>query len=528
MSQRSTYYEPLFQIQPTGGLNSEDNESMVADQEVTQSANFLFDRQQAATRPAATPVSLSGTTGSESIGWAARALFGGEPYGNTATIALGVGGTHLYSFLGSSRVVSAALTGPAINQGANWDPASLGWGVVNAVMLVGGINSSGASLLRWDPTTTAYTKIASVAPNYIAGLYSRAVGANDPTAATYGQLTVEWSVAGDETTWTGSTNGSGVAVLSDAADNITGTGVVNGTWVIPRSTGFHLGIVTGQAFPAFRFVNYNGSGGIGCFYPNTFCIYNNICYFVGQDNVYTFDTINPPVPIGYKIRSLLLNALLNNTFNVKYVGFVSGGNNSTGIGFTNPERLRYNLVPVTTPLANIASAGFPHFTYDILTGVWSVHFYSTSWCWALAGGFQQFNLSAITFLPAFSLAASSCSRWDETSPCEANASFTTKSFRPGQYDRDYTLQRLLMSFRNQPTNVTLTAKGRLNNTLVSHTQNYTPSVSSDMGWLRDWFDGLRDTYGQDFTLTVATLAGTAFATDYIGIEFVESGGMRGF
>jgi|HubBroStandDraft_1064217.scaffolds.fasta_scaffold00148_58 hypothetical protein len=572
MAGDSTSWQPL-QIQPIGGINSEDNEAMIGDQECQSftgfgsgTQNFLFDRQQASTRPGINSVTITGTVSGENLGWVAPVqTYTGNPANAFRTldsqlIALGAGGVNLYT--GFNGALSfAALTPPAgvsIAQviAGPYNPLTIQAGLVNGVVLVGGLNmtldgTGNYGIARWVPGASAYTQVGGVSPLFICGVLSRGFGAYD-RVATNGQITVEWSVAGDETTWTGSTNGSGLAVLSDAADGITGLGVVNGVVVIARYTGFHFGTPTGQAFPAFSFKNYDGSTDIGCSWPGTFCVYNNICYFVGRDNVYTFDTINPPVPIGYKIRSLLLSSLLRagnyNTTDIHYVGFVSNGQSAAGllgngVVYTNPARPRYHLVPIQGPI-NTPSTAYPHFSYDILTGVWSVHIYSTSWSFAFPLNVNATNYTSgvsaadntgtqtIGFLQSTYVSSPTINFWDENQPCEVQAVLKTKTFRPGTFDRDYSLRRLMLSFRNQSSalNIGVAVKGTLGANLIVASAVYNPTLpGGSLGlWIRDWIDGLNQTYGQNINVNITTTAGTALMIDCITLELVESGGLRGY
>lgn len=477
-------YTPLDYM-PIGGVNSEDSEDLLDRGEVQDARNLLFERRQARTRPAmrdqgtnVTPagalldvISMNITGTSRTTG---RAFI---LHNNPQQIMLLDTGGDL---AGAAIVFGNLGSGPNVFFGES----------VNGVALLG--NNPGG-LVRWVLGAGAYTIIATAPFRYVTGLLSRAVAAFDISGAAGGPQTIGWSVPGDETTWTGATNGSGRVILSNINDVITGIFNLHNVIVAPREFGFTLGYPTGLAFPAFRFESWSSSIP-GCVYPKTAAVHNNTLYYVGQDDIYTFDLQNI-TPIGYKVRSSLLSKLRAGNIS-SYVGFITY--NTQG-GRPRPQ---YHLFP---------SANDVHYVYDIRDGVWSLHDYAAgiaatkSPAFSFADGSGSFGVGspAVSFLSTVA-SPNHLYQWDDSQPCERDAYIKLPDIVVGADDIDYTLERLLIRCRDYGAatvaNVVITAKQ--GNAVSTLTKNNVPigSALADGSWLRSWVDG--QLVGNDFTIKI--------------------------
>lgn len=471
---------------PIGGINQEDPEIALREEEVRDARNFLFERGIALTRPGLT----SYTTASAGV-----KLVRSFNFNTVKTIA--VIGNQIFSLDPVTLAATQITNGLQQLSFGNAEHVSVD--VVNGVVLIGGQTGG---IVRWDPAGTTFSVVNTVGYRYVTGQISRAVAAYDVGgSALLGPRTVGWSRAGDETNWTG-TFQAGTVTLADANDDITGIGNLRGTIVVARTGGFHLGHATGNSNPAFSW-ELHSKFAIGCKYPSTWTVYGTQAFFVGEEDVHTFNLVAVE-DIGRPIRRELLGYL---RLGILYRGFVS-----QGIGLN--ARDHYHLCPMT------ATEGLPHFLYDLEERKWSKHVYDgylpvTGWYQKLAG-----NASA----PALMDASGAIRVWDEAVACEAESKLYSKKFIIGRPEQDFQSQRGLMVYR---------APADIENLEVVVTANVDTSVKSgvmgvalkgDNFWRRAFMN--HRIPGNLFTYDLTVPAGNALEINYLGFNMGKSGEMK--
>lgn len=500
---------------PIGGLNTEDSARKLSLNEAAQSNNFLFQQKKIRTRPGITSGGASVAIGNAVPNFA-RGFTNAGVFTN-----LVISSNLLYQLPSvANGAGAAALTGPAPVFGAGlFHNAEL----VNGVILIA--NNTTGGMLRWDPTGGVYTALAGVPYRYVTGLLSRAVAAYDPTtSAALGSRTVAWSVAGDETTWTGSTNGSGLAVLSDIPDYITGLTTINNVLVICRAFGFHLGFETGIAFPAFRFQKFSNRGP-GVFIPRTLVsdqkvgsYSNNIIYFCGNDDVYSFDLVSVK-SIGGKMRGAIIAAV--NSGNYIFRGVL------TRTIRNGTPRTLYHLWGHPA----VGGVAVVHFVYDTVDDVWSQHSYpslSANSQGAPWNGFDQTSSSAFG-LSFFSTPAGGNAQpyfWDDSVAIQDAASITSGTLQVGELTADYTLERLLISALEGTggNTVSLIASCDLAGTVNSVNANVV--LPSSTLWQRQFVD-IGRLVGNGFQIQVSAGNGKSLTFDSILAILAREAQFRG-
>lgn len=497
---------------PTGGVNYSAVEDMLEDGEVFDARNFLFESGMALTRPAAVNrFTLTGQTAA-------------SVYQKTFLFAPG---SWVYIGLTSDNKVwnlGTQITGAALTLG---NPVSHNSALINGVIMLG--NNTGGLINTTVPGGTTYTIIATAPFAYVRAHLARAVAAYQlagGTAAT-NPFVFAWSVPGDQTTWTGSTNGSGAIIIADADSAITGLEVIHNVAVIPRATGFHLAYPTGVAIPnAFRMETWTKDR-IGAPWSSTIATSNNMMFFVGEDDVYTFDLINFK-SIGKKIRNVLIPQIsgLNNTTQF-FKGFVTTrqGNGLTSRYQAQP-RLRYHLLQVGANPTN-------HYIYNVDEGNWSVHQYSFQ-ATAPFDDLIGFGGGPVVFSgPAFvdNSNPGNFISWSNASPCEQASFLTGPVHQVQQREIDVTLQRILVSARDLgATNITVSFVNKLASATGTGSVQKSFGINNDSRLIREWFDFFSKSSqptGQSFQVTISVPANNAFATNYYNLRFTLGGDFRG-
>jgi len=504
-------YQYLTQLF-TGGLNKDMDPAALdlagQNNVITQVAdcrNILFERGLALIRPGLIPLSLPNPPAAipsnmnvraiRSLPFAARSLQ--SPYYDRAAFAVTDYPT-LYALEANARVANVLTPTPIIGSGFTQQPNySCSNAIVNGVVMIGG-NSTG--LIRWDPSTTAYTIVANSPYQYVTGHTSRAVAAYRLGSSSVGYAkTVAWSVQGDETTWTGSTNGSGSAILADVTDSITGLKTVKGVVVIARAYGFHMGVPTGQFPVAYNWIKLSDES-IGCMWPDSLVAYKDLLFFVSESGIHTFDLVDVE-DIGEGVYQEINNlARIYNCCSIR--GFMS-----YGLQDFQPS---YNLVldSVVAQAGNIESA-LPHYMYNLREKKWSRHFYTLSGdngCLSpLVASIPYLfynGTSAATLDPPSTqlmlvynrLPGSNTSPriWAYGAPLDdaAGALLTTGQLTLDEPMMDIQLERVLLTYYAPPSIsgvlVQLTAQCILNGSLVSVSASFTTYPAG--GWDRRWFN----------------------------------------
>jgi hypothetical protein len=472
---------------PLGGINSTDNEAALDVSQCADARNFLFEANAVVNRPGAFNIGATGIP----------PVTGGPTYASSIEVA----GT-FYNVILISNAVYTAQSSAFARLGSlahNFDsPAYQSITTVNGTLMIPSL--SGA--LHWVPGDADFTTIATAPYRYIVPFASRACGAYNPTTAPYiGQRTVAWSVAGDETTWTGSTNGSGSTVLADIPDDITGSSVLYNLWIIYRRFGIHIATLTGQAFPPFSFSSWNQNG-VGCYYPSSLATADNMSFFIGVDDVYMFDT-QQLTPIGYNIRNDLFNMIGNQSFIPR--GFMT--RLTSGLA----PRLRYNLAPMSgdgTPNAI-------YFTYDVRDRTWAKH----HWSYVLspAAAFNYVSNQAI--MGACLVDSGGVLRlWGGA--CDETSTLTTKTFTLGQPERDYKVHRVLLVYRDKfstPVSVSVQLSSTLGGVTQVAASTKNLGGTNDWEWKRQWYDITLG--GNFFTIIMTVPNNVQFQMLYLSLKY---------
>lgn len=475
----------FLDYRPIGGINQEDPEFAIGETEVRGADNFLFERYSTLTRPG---------VASYATAILSPKMVRSFDFGSSIKTVASAGNKIYY--LNPTTLAETEITGAGLTL-ANGENLSMD--VVNGVVLVGG-NSAG--LARWDPAGGTYTVVASSNYRYVAGQISRAIAAYKiGVDALLDPRTVAWSKAGDETNWTAF--GSGSTVLADATDEITGIGNIRGTVVVARTGGFHLGHATGNSSPAFTW-ELHSKAATGCKYPSTWFVYGTQAFFVGEEDVHTFNLVNVE-DIGRPIRRELLSYL---RLGYLYRGFVS---QSIGLN----ARDHYHMVPMSGP------AGLPHFSFDIEERKWARHLYGdylpvTGWYQRFAG-----NASA----PAFMDASGAIRVWDESLPCEVEAQLRSRKFLVGKPSTDYQSQRGMMIYKAIEDVESVTLNTRVNVGVEEKEYSSDHALLGGNYWRRKWLNHRLS--GNFFTYDLTVPAGSSLAINYLGLEYGEQGQVQG-
>lgn len=499
---------------PVSGVNSTDSLHIIDDTKCgSGTLNFLFEGGEALTRPGEQVAAMA--TNAAPTWWAQGIDVGGLDF---VLMAVGTGPSRVWYL---STGGNTEITGPGTN--FNSSPVSdFNAASVNGVTLIGG-SSSGA--LRWDPVGNVYTVLATAPWKYLVSHLSRAFGAYDLSSGTPGARTVGWSVAGDETTWTGATNGSGRSVIADVPDSITGLGVMRDVVIIFRHHGIHLAYPTGLAFPAYRITTWNRAAK-GCAFPTTLACNDNVSYFVSYDDVMRFDLVSMK-PIGYEIRKQLFNAMGSNT-GVLYRGLLVYTQAQTAT-ITVPREW-YVLVPVWgSPTGTGAANVAPIFVYDTKEDSWSVHDFAEA-VNAAAYDNRTFTGQSEQGFVLFDTASPTNYRgWRRGTACERPASLLTKvKVAADDPMSDFLIERALLSYRSQGIfNVTVKVTCEKRGTLFTF-QDTEATGGVTAYWSRLWFNLRQNAEaGQNFQVEIDVPAGNNFTMDYVGLQSVRAGDYRG-
>jgi len=364
---------------PANGLNVEDPAILVRPDQCVEARNMLFERGVARTRPHAVRDTYGFWPDPSAAKFRfARGMLVGADSPNSVVIL-------------SDGTLAKGPQAQALSQSgggtlALGDSEFDNINVVNGVFVIGNNGSVGTNgMVRHDPATSDFTIVAGAQFRYYASLYSRALGAYKGTGSLETAHTVGWSIAGDETDWSGS--GSGETVLAETPDEITGVRTVQNVVAVARSMGWTLGFATGDGLQPIRWETLVRHGRQGCPYPSTIADDGNELLWCGHDNVYHMDMNWSPRAIGGPIRRELLFWLARGVLFRGYTARMDFGPAGTVGGaqeLSSPApRLRYHLVP-------ISRAGVPHYSFDVDARTWSRHFYS----YPLLGGCEAFNLTS--------------------------------------------------------------------------------------------------------------------------------------
>lgn len=484
---------------PINGINLEDNDSALEQGLAVDSSNILYYGKQFYNRPGLTQ--LTTTMGQAAqFGWGL--YLGDVPPATSSTpiiVLIGASDGKIYKI--ASNGTATEITGA----GTTFGPKTYhNLAVVNGAILFG--NNTGG-LLRWDPAGTAYTILSAAKMRYVTGHFSRAVAAFDLNGnALTGPRTIKWSKPGDEAVWdtSPSTDGSGKTILSDAPDDITGISNLHNVVAVCRRTGFHLGYPTGNSSSAFRWESWSYKS-VGVHWPGLSTTQDNTLYFVGRDDVYSFDLVKV-TSIGYQIKSSLLAELIGGA---TFCMFCSRGIASS------KSRQYLHIFPL--------SGSTNHYVFDLLGMNWSKHLYTGK---VPSYGFAK---PVGTYGEAASFVDTSnppkVFNWDEQVICESPASISGPISAVGGPAIDAEIQRTLLKLRRYNSTVTLTLTADLAGSPVTSTQAQATPAGNDGKWTRVWFENRLT--GQLFQAKIEILANERFVSDGWLHKVSESGRFRG-
>lgn len=361
---------------PVNGINMDDPAIRVRPDQCVEARNMLFERGVTRTRPYAVRDAYT---------------FWPDPSTNKFRFARGMLVTsdnpNSVGILSSGTLFKGPQAQALSQSGggtlALGDPEYDNITTLNALFVIG--NNSGNGMIRHDPSTSDFTIVSNSGFRYFTGLYARAIGGYSTLPNQVG-----WSVAGDETDWTGA--GSGTTVLAETTDEITGMKTIQNVIIVIRSMGFTAGFPTGDPFGPIRWETVIRHGRQGCPYPSTVADDGNELFWHGQDDIYRMDMNLMPSPIGNQVRRETLYWLARGVLFRGFTTRMDYGVPSGGQAFiasnelSDPKpRLRYHLVP-------ISRTGVPHYCYDVEARTWSRHVYALP----LLGGCEGFNLATTT------------------------------------------------------------------------------------------------------------------------------------
>ncbi len=478
------------------GINRGVSEDSLEDGQVQGASNFLFRRRESILRPGLKKIALSGSV--------AGCIY--------ARSLLEIGQTSFSIYLTGNKVLSIDSSGNVVDRtggtGALFTTAFANATAVNGIFLVGN-NASGGNDFYWDPTIANGSLIGGDGRwRYVTSHTARGVGAFRTSGAANDPISVGWSDQGNPLNWaTGGASTAGSAVLSDMTEDITGAFTIRNIIVIPRHTGFHLGYPTGISFPPFRFEPWNRDG-VGVFYPETADVSNNVLYFVGEDDVYTFD-LQRIQPIGTRIRDDLLPILRSG---VIYRGFIARGT-------FGEARATYNLAP-----AAASDNKYPHFVYDINEDTWSRCDYDDALL--MHCPFYRYPISSggVSFLGDDGFLRI----WDNETACETRAHLEAPTKFVGPLSKDMRCGGVLLKHRNfnESMAVKVTVNGQLFASEIEASERRTLGEDAgDRRWARTWFRS--NIVGQGFTTRIDIDPGQRFSTNYLELYIQEAGEYRG-
>lgn len=301
--------------------------------------------------------------------------------------------------------------------------------------------------------------------------------------------TIFWSKIGDPTTWTGDFT-AGSTTLLDVDDQPTGIDVVRNTIILARSTGFHVGVATGNGANPYDWKKLS-SRDKGNFWPASLARWGNEFFFVSVDDVHRFDLSNV-TDIGEGITEELFDALRVQGSDVR--GVITRS-------YKNGGRPQYHLFTTVygVPQPNVSK----HFIYDIKEGLWSKHTYDA---YVLDNPPLSYP-TPLTYYNGNQLQSTLCLLrrsasqfvyWDKNVSCESVQSFTTGRIMFGDPSMEYAGVRCLVIAYcdTDDTEIVINLEWVLGNT----PKGESTKVTLNQGWNRVW--GNRVGVGQFFQARV--------------------------
>lgn len=351
--------------------------------------------------------------------------------------------------------------------------------------------------------------------------------------------TIYWSKIGDPTVWTGHFT-TGNVRLQEASDGIRAMGVMKNMVIIARPTGFHVGVPTGNGSNPYDWKAITRLGQ-GCIYPESFIIYGDLCFFVGQSNVYMYD-MQSVTAIGDGITGELFTWLTWKGFGVK--AFITETYNWK-------TQAQLHLIPTFSPttytnggaagtIPSIDLANMPHFVFDLAEKKWSRHIYDGAvndtyplegfpmlWDAPIVGNPNTgarptFPRPCIIRRPA--AGPSQYMMWDPFTGngCESVQTFTTGTFVPGEDPSvEMKLDRFMFVARSMTDNLVVAVELTYMQGNVQKTANFNFTIVSSGIYSRVWVNKV--VVGNLFEFKFTIPANSSVQVRQILFEFDEKG-----
>ena len=170
------------------------------------------------------------------------------------------------------------------------------------VIITNGVDT----MRRWDGVTATESAIsgsgAPSAAKYVESYIDRIFAARTTESGTLYPRRVRWSNNASNTTWNGTS--AGFADLNDSEGWIIGIRRLKEAIVVYKEDSIIVGRSTGIASAPVTF--NQRAGAHGCISGHTVADVGNFHIFLGRDNVYLFDLVEP-IPIGDPIREELFS-----------------------------------------------------------------------------------------------------------------------------------------------------------------------------------------------------------------------------
>ncbi len=324
-----------------------------------------------------------------------------------------------------------------------------------------------------------------------------------------GEFKVGWTVSGTNDDFTNF--GSGEVTLTDSYDFVCGLFVIRNQVVIARNGGFTLANLTGQADPAYTLETFTKESQISPKYYTTIASDGLVCFFVGDDDVYTFN-LSQITPIGQPIAK----QLLDNIALVPYRGVVL---RSAG----RDRRRVYCLSPM--------EGTSPVYVYDIKSQTWTtLHFDE-----AIFGGIWDLGTESVSadhpfaWMPAFLDTEKGLNIMLKTVDVEKAPTITFGPSQVGDIKNDYRpMNNYLSVFVEGPgglIQLDVTCRRGVNNDLVqsSYIEPAIPQVNGEPPQ-RVVFK--LDQVGQYFIYKFTFPAGNTIRFDEFDVEYAHAGELR--
>lgn len=348
---------------------------------------------------------------------------------------------------------------------------------------------------------------------FVLGHSTRLFVARQLSAGVPGFYSVGWTAVGTNDDFT--SFGSGYVTLVDTFDTITGLVQIRNQVVICREGGFTIASLTGQSDPAYRLDNFSIDSQIGPKFSSTVASDGLVCFYVGEDDVYSFN-LSQITPIGQPVSKQILDAVALTC----YRGQIVHSND-------RDRRRFYILSPM-----GVANDATPVFVYDIKVQTWAIWKYAVDTCggiWSLGNGAYGNVTRQDDWLLASFTFANKLHVQQKEIPIESEAFLKFGPTQVGRISSDYRcLNNFLSVFvEGSPVDVSLEVqcRGGVRNELI--TNIYTESLLAQLPGEPPQRAVFKiDQVGNYYSFKFVFPAGATIRFDRFEVEFTESGELR--